>query len=98
MGLISYNAATGMTVPVTSTSFTRLSMFDADNRDYTTWQPEPLTQYAFNQLTGEVVEIDPEQAWFWTDEWQAKEREAEEDFREGWYEEVEDIDAFFDSL
>ncbi len=23
--------------------------------------------------------IDPEQAWFWTREWQAKEREADED-------------------
>ena len=24
------------------------------------------------------IEIDPEQAWFWTPEWQAKEREADE--------------------
>ena len=24
-------------------------------------------------------DIDPDQAWFWTPEWQAKEREAEED-------------------
>jgi hypothetical protein len=31
------------------------------------------------------VEIDPEQAWFWTDEWQAGEREADEDLREGRY-------------
>lgn len=27
--------------------------------------------------------IDPEQAWFWTTEWQRKEREAEEDIRTG---------------
>jgi hypothetical protein len=26
-----------------------------------------------------VGRIDPEQAWFWTREWQAKEREADED-------------------
>ncbi|MCS6903178.1 MAG: AbrB/MazE/SpoVT family DNA-binding domain-containing protein [Candidatus Bipolaricaulota bacterium] len=26
---------------------------------------------------------DPEQAWFWTPEWQAKEREADEDFKAG---------------
>ena len=24
------------------------------------------------------IEIDPDQAWFWTPEWQAKEREADE--------------------
>ncbi len=28
---------------------------------------------------------DPEQAWFWTPEWQAKEREADEDFQAGRY-------------
>jgi hypothetical protein len=27
--------------------------------------------------------IDPEQAWFWTREWQAKEREADEDLDAG---------------
>ncbi len=30
-----------------------------------------------------VVDRDPDQAWFWTKEWQAKEREAEEDIRMG---------------
>ncbi|MGD0455965.1 MAG: hypothetical protein ABSB69_20460 [Solirubrobacteraceae bacterium] len=32
-------------------------------------------------LLGEISagRIDPEQAWFWTQEWQAKEREADED-------------------
>ncbi|MGI8553698.1 MAG: hypothetical protein ACR2PL_23355 [Dehalococcoidia bacterium] len=28
-------------------------------------------------------EIDPEQAWFWTPEWQAKEREADEEIAAG---------------
>ena len=27
--------------------------------------------------------IDPEQAWFWTREWQAKEREADDDIAAG---------------
>jgi hypothetical protein len=27
--------------------------------------------------------IDPDQAWFWTPEWQAKEREADEDYAAG---------------
>ncbi|GAH27658.1 unnamed protein product, partial [marine sediment metagenome] len=26
---------------------------------------------------------DPDQAWWWTEEWQKKEREAEKDIREG---------------
>lgn len=29
------------------------------------------------------IDIDPEQAWFWTPEWQAKEREADRDYAEG---------------
>src|SRR5438874_2174149 len=29
--------------------------------------------------------IDPDQAWFWTPEWQAKEREADEDYAAGRY-------------
>jgi AbrB family looped-hinge helix DNA binding protein len=31
----------------------------------------------------ESEEIDPDQAWFWTPEWQAKEREADEDIATG---------------
>jgi hypothetical protein len=27
--------------------------------------------------------LDPTQAWFWTEEWQEKERRAEEDIKEG---------------
>ena len=27
--------------------------------------------------------IDPSQAWFWTKEWQEKEKEAEEDLKKG---------------
>ncbi len=31
----------------------------------------------------EMREIDPEQAWFWTSEWQEGEREADEDIAAG---------------
>jgi hypothetical protein len=48
--------------------------------------------------TREIVEIDPEQAWFWTREWQALEREAEADISAGRYTVVDDIDAYFSSL
>ena len=34
-------------------------------------------------LITSVVEMDPEQTWFWSPEWQAGEREVEEDIREG---------------
>jgi hypothetical protein len=36
-------------------------------------------------LLGEISDgrIDPEQAWFWTHEWQTKEREAEDDRKAG---------------
>jgi hypothetical protein len=36
-------------------------------------------------LLGEITDgrIDPEQAWFWTREWQAKEREADKDLVAG---------------
>jgi hypothetical protein len=44
------------------------------------------------------VEIDVEQLWFWTAEWQAKEQEVNEDLRQGNYEEFDDLDSFLDSL
>lgn len=34
---------------------------------------------------------DPDQAWFWTDEWQAKEREAQEDIDAGRVEDASDF-------
>jgi hypothetical protein len=36
-------------------------------------------------LLGEITagRIDPDQSWFWTDEWQAREREADEDLAAG---------------
>lgn len=36
---------------------------------------------------------DPDQAWYWTDAWQAKEREADEDLRAGRYADADDIDT-----
>lgn len=48
--------------------------------------------------TREFVEIDPEQTWFWTREWQALEREAEADINAGRYTVVDDIDAYFSNL
>ena len=42
--------------------------------------------------------IDADQAWFWTDTWQAGEREASEDITRGRTRRSDDGDAFLDSL
>ena len=42
--------------------------------------------------------IDPEQAWFWTREWQAKEREADDDVAAGRGTTYESDDEFLAAL
>ena len=44
------------------------------------------------------VEIDPDQAYFWTPECQAKEREADEDIARGDYEDFDNMEDFLSSL
>jgi hypothetical protein len=51
-------------------------------------------------LLGEMTagKIDPEQAWFWTREWQEREREAEEDLAAGRVTRYEDDEQFLAAL
>jgi hypothetical protein len=42
--------------------------------------------------------IDPEQAWFWTREWQAREREADDDLTTGRTTRFENDDEFLAAL
>lgn len=51
-------------------------------------------------LLGEISDgrIDPEQAWFWTHEWQAKEREAEDDRTAGRVTRFDSDDEFLATL
>jgi hypothetical protein len=42
--------------------------------------------------------IDPDQAWFWTPEWQAKEREADADKAAGRVERFDNDEAFLAAL
>jgi hypothetical protein len=42
--------------------------------------------------------IDPDQAWFWTREWQAKEREADEDLAAGRVTTYSNDDEFLGAL
>ncbi len=44
------------------------------------------------------IDIDPEQAWFWTPEWQAKEREADRAYAEGRFTRYYSTEEFLDSL
>jgi hypothetical protein len=44
------------------------------------------------------VDRDPDQAWFWTDEWQAGEREVDAELAAGQVEEFDTIDDFLADL
>jgi hypothetical protein len=54
--------------------------------------------FAIHPLTSEVVQIDPEQSWFWTKEWLAGEMEAEQEIRAGEYERFDNMDDFLATL
>lgn len=51
-------------------------------------------------ILGEISDgrMDPEQAWFWTREWQTKEREADEDIATGRVTSYESDDEFLAAL
>lgn len=42
--------------------------------------------------------LDVDESWFWTEEWQAGEKEAEEDFKAGRYQEFDTIDSLLTYL
>lgn len=43
-------------------------------------------------------DIDPDQAWFWTEKWQRMEREADEDYASGRYKTFDDVESFLSDL
>jgi AbrB family looped-hinge helix DNA binding protein len=43
-------------------------------------------------------DIDPDQAWFWTERWQQMEREADEDYAAGRYKTFDSADEFLADL
>ena len=58
----------------------------------------PQQLYALHPETNETVRIDPNQAWFWTAEWQAGEREADADLAAGRYEDFGSLEEFLAAL
>jgi hypothetical protein len=61
--------------------------------------PETAVEGAGVFLLGVIKgPIDPDQAWFWTPEWQAKEREADADKAAGRVERFESDEAFTAAL
>ncbi len=65
---------------------------------------EPGAQVQIIEHTNGRVELQPmlpipaDQRWFWTEKWQAMEREADEDIAAGRVSGAMDIDEFFESL
>jgi AbrB family looped-hinge helix DNA binding protein len=45
-----------------------------------------------------TIKIPREQAWFWTKEWQEKERQADEDIASGNFRDFENLDALLKDL
>jgi antitoxin MazE len=43
-------------------------------------------------------DIDPSQAWFWTERWQQMEREADADYAAGRYKTFDDVESFLADL
>jgi len=50
------------------------------------------------KVSEEKYQLRLDQAWFWTPQWQAMEREADEDLAAGRYEEFGSLDDFIDGL
>lgn len=46
----------------------------------------------------ERITIDPSQAWYWSEEWQSRAREAEEDIAQGRFKEFATIDDLIADL
>jgi len=46
----------------------------------------------------ELMAVGPEHAWYWSDHWQAWEKEADEDREAGRYEVFESMDDFIEAL
>jgi hypothetical protein len=58
--------------------------------------PDAISKTEVHLPAGHQLRLD--QAWFWTPEWQAMEREADDDLAAGRYEDFETFDDFIEGL
>lgn len=54
--------------------------------------------YIIHPINGKILEVDPNQLWFWTSEWQAGERQAESELLAGEYDDFDNLDDFFEDM
>lgn len=89
---------TVLTIGQTHSTSTSSSRQDARELSDSQSRTEGEVRYVFHPATGQLIEIDPEQSWFWTPEWQAGERMVERDLQLGRYEDFDNIDEFLEDL
>ncbi|MBN1812724.1 MAG: hypothetical protein JXA14_12880 [Anaerolineae bacterium] len=87
-----------------SLSYYSTSLVPVSTKPYTIVMPIVMTltrrerKVDRDLVYSEWTEIDPDQMWYWTEQWQVQEREAEDDFRAGRYDEFATMDEFIGSL
>jgi len=57
-----------------------------------------ITFLTIHPQTGELVKIRRDQLWFWSTDWQAGERQVDQEIANGDYEEFDTIEEFISSL
>jgi hypothetical protein len=87
-------------VDAVSSAFTEAELDQLAQRGITAeLQPDGSTKwFAIHPKTEQKVEIDPEQIWFWSAEWQEREVQADDDLQSGRYETFDNFDDFLIAL
>ena len=80
----------------TCTALPRLMVEPPHNRQYLCVSFDAFTSTRSFHIERDQPRLD--QAWFWTPEWQAMEREANESLAAGDFEDFDSMDQFVDSL
>ena len=62
------------------------------------YEPQSNQSKELILFEGEWIQIDPSQAWFWTDEWQSRHKLAISELENGDYEEFKTGNDFLNSI
>ena len=71
---------------------------DRTGRQFHAFRARILREFAIYKNFAEANDFDRSQAWFWTDEWRAKEREVDEYISQGYVQSFDSMKEFLDSL